>query len=128
PKKSVAAKQGSTLDTLAELTATARSQVLAMPSALKEVSRIYRTRADDPDLVTIRQAPQSLLNEPITGSRRFAAQSYPMERFKALCRKFNVSLNDVVLAVCGSALRNYLISQHALPDKPLISMVPMSIR
>ena len=37
-------------------------------------------------------------------------------------------MNDVVLAVCASTLRNYLISQQALPTKPLIAMVPMSLR
>jgi diacylglycerol O-acyltransferase len=30
--------------------------------------------------------------------------------------------------MCGHALREYLISQHALPDEPLIAMVPMSLR
>jgi diacylglycerol O-acyltransferase len=30
--------------------------------------------------------------------------------------------------VCGSALRKYLQSQNALPTKPLIAMVPMSMR
>ena len=51
-----------------------------------------------------------------------------MERIKALCKKFDATVNDVVLAICGSALRDYLISQHALPDQPLIAMVPVSIR
>jgi len=39
-----------------------------------------------------------------------------------------VTINDVVLAVCSGALREYLITQNALPKKPLISMVPASIR
>ena len=34
----------------------------------------------------------------------------------------------MVLAVCSGALREYLISQTALPKKPLIAMVPASIR
>jgi len=33
-----------------------------------------------------------------------------------------------VLAVCGGALRAYLIEQKALPDRPLIAMVPVSLR
>jgi len=64
----------------------------------------------------------------ITGSRRFAAQSYPLERFKVIAKGMQATLNDIVLAVCGSALRNYLISQQALPNQPLIAMVPMSLR
>ena len=30
--------------------------------------------------------------------------------------------------MCGGALRAYLIEQNALPDKPLIAMVPVSLR
>jgi diacylglycerol O-acyltransferase len=39
-----------------------------------------------------------------------------------------VTLNDVVLAMCGGALRAYLLEQNALPDRPLIAMVPVSLR
>jgi len=117
------------IEHIAELSGDARKQLRAMPTAIIEVSKAYRKNAmDDPDLVGVRQAPRCLLNEPITGSRRFAAQSYPLARFKKVAKKFNVTMNDVLLAVCGSALRNYLISQNALPDEPLICMVPMSIR
>ena len=34
----------------------------------------------------------------------------------------------MVLAVCSGALRDYLITQNALPKKPLIAMVPASLR
>jgi diacylglycerol O-acyltransferase len=34
----------------------------------------------------------------------------------------------VVLAVCSGALREYLISHNSLPKKPLIAMVPASLR
>ncbi len=129
PKKNKSLlKPGTAIETLVETTQTVRDQLLALPTALAEASRSYRGISDDPDFVNVRQAPQSILNEEITGSRRFAAQSYPMARFQVLAKKFNVTLNDILLAVCGSALRNYLISQKALPDKPLICMVPMSIR
>jgi diacylglycerol O-acyltransferase len=121
-------KPSTALESIIEGAQLARSQLSALPHTLAEASRSYRGISEDPDLVNVRQAPQCILNEEITGSRRFAAQSFPIERFKVLSKKFNVTLNDILLAVCGSALRNYLISQHALPDKPLISMVPMSIR
>ena len=99
-----------------------------MPKVAKEFAKTFRRSSKDSDFVSVFQAPHCLLNEPITGSRRFAAQSYPIERFKRIAKTFHCTMNDVVLAVCGSALRDYLISQHALPDKPLIAMVPMSIR
>jgi diacylglycerol O-acyltransferase len=39
-----------------------------------------------------------------------------------------VTINDIVLAICSGALREYLLSQNALPKKPLIAMVPASVR
>jgi diacylglycerol O-acyltransferase len=73
-------------------------------------------------------APRTILNVPIGGARRCAAQSWPMERVMAIKKAAGVTVNDVVLAMCGGALRAYLIEQNALPDKPLIAMVPVSLR
>ena len=73
-------------------------------------------------------APRTILNVPIGGARRCAAQSWPMERVMAIKQAAGVTVNDVVLAMCGGALRAYLIEQNALPDKPLIAMVPVSLR
>jgi diacylglycerol O-acyltransferase len=73
-------------------------------------------------------APRTILNVPIGGARRCAAQSWPMERVMVIKKAAGVTVNDVVLAMCGGALRAYLIEQNALPDKPLIAMVPVSLR
>ena len=74
------------------------------------------------------QAPRSMLNVPITGSRRFAAESWPMARLKAVGKAAGATLNDVLLAMCASALRGYLRDLDALPDRPLIAMTPVSLR
>jgi len=73
-------------------------------------------------------APPTMFNVRISGSRRFAAQSYSLERFKAIGKQTGATVNDVTLAVVAGALRNYLVHHNALPDKPLIAMVPVSIR
>jgi diacylglycerol O-acyltransferase len=64
----------------------------------------------------------------VSSSRRFAAQSFELERFRLIAKTLGVTLNDVVLAVCSGALREYLINQNSLPKKPLIAMVPASLR
>ncbi len=74
------------------------------------------------------QAPATMLNVPITGGRRFAAQSWDLDRVKDAGKRLGGTLNDAVLAMCGGALRRYLASQDALPDTPLIAMVPVSLR
>ena len=73
-------------------------------------------------------APRSMLNVPISGSRRFAAQSWPLDRIHRIRRGAGCTVNDVVLAACSGALRTYLSSLDALPEAPLIAMVPVALR
>lgn len=72
-------------------------------------------------------APRTMFNTTITGSRRFAAQGWPLERLRAIGKASDTTLNDVVLAMCSGAIRNYLIEHDALPDAPLVSMVPVGL-
>ncbi|MCA1711517.1 MAG: wax ester/triacylglycerol synthase family O-acyltransferase [Actinobacteria bacterium] len=74
------------------------------------------------------QAPRSILNVPITGSRRFAAEAWPLDRVRAVGKAAGATINDVLLAMSASALRAYLIDMDALPDAPLIAMTPVSLR
>jgi diacylglycerol O-acyltransferase len=74
------------------------------------------------------QAPRSMLNVAITGSRRYAAQSYSLERMRLVAKGAGVTLNDVLLAMSAGALRAYLLEHGALPDAPLIAMTPVSLR
>src|SRR5581483_11133286 len=74
------------------------------------------------------QAPRTILNSSITGSRRFAAQAWPLDRLRGLAKASRTSLNDIVLAMCAGALRRYLQELDALPDAPLVAMVPVSLR
>jgi diacylglycerol O-acyltransferase / wax synthase len=73
-------------------------------------------------------APRTMLNVPIGGARRVAAQSWSLDRIKSIKQAARVTVNDVVLAMCSGALRSYLSEQHALPDTPLVAMVPVSLR
>ncbi|MDY6459323.1 WS/DGAT/MGAT family O-acyltransferase [Acinetobacter faecalis] len=108
---------------------TVKSQLESTPGVLYELSQtITKDIGRNPDYVSSFQAPSSILNQRVSSSRRFAAQSYEFSRLTAIAKALNVTINDVVLAVCSGALREYLISQNALPKKPLIAMVPASVR
>ncbi len=73
-------------------------------------------------------APPTMFNVRISGSRRFAAQSYELDRVKAIGKAASATVNDITLAICAGALRTYLIAHGALPERPLIAMVPVSVR
>jgi WS/DGAT/MGAT family acyltransferase len=93
------------------------------PAVLQTAERLVREQAAA--LPTV--APRTILNGPITGSRRFAAQSWPLERLRAVAKSAGVTINDLVLAMCSGALREYLDEQGELPDAPLLAMVPVSL-
>lgn len=73
-------------------------------------------------------APRTMFNVPIGGARRVAAQSWGVDRLKSIKIAAGVSFNDVILGMCSGALRYYLQDEHALPETPLIAMVPVSMR
>lgn len=74
------------------------------------------------------RAPNSVLNGRINAPRRFATQTYDIDRMKAVAKAAGGSLNDVFLALCGGALRRYLQDLDALPEQTLTANVPVSVR
>lgn len=108
---------------------TLKGQLESTPRVIYELSQtVLKDMGRNPDYVSSFQAPSSILNQRVSASRRFAAQSFEFERLRRISKALGVTINDIVLAICSGALREYLISQEALPKKPLIAMVPASVR
>ncbi|MCU4327686.1 wax ester/triacylglycerol synthase family O-acyltransferase [Acinetobacter johnsonii] len=104
-------------------------QLESTPRVMYELSQtIMKDMGRNPDYVSSFQAPSSILNQRVSSSRRFAAQSFEFDRLRHISKSLGVTINDIVLAICSGALREYLLSQDALPKKPLIAMVPASVR
>lgn len=99
-----------------------------VPGVRSGLWEIVRSASGDASDAQPFHAPPTMFNVRISGSRRFAAQSYALDRVKAIGKALGATVNDVTLGVCAGALRSYLMAQNALPDKPLIAMVPVSVR
>jgi WS/DGAT/MGAT family acyltransferase len=124
-KRPAADGGGSPLSALGGLAKGAMDEVMAIgPGLWRAGEKLLREQAAALPI----QAPRTILNGSITGSRRFAAESWPLSRLKAVGTATGTSLNDVVLAMCSGALRLYLQELAALPEAPLIAMVPVSLR
>lgn len=78
--------------------------------------------------VPFRHVPRTSINTRVSGSRRFVAQSWGIDRVKAVGKAVNGTINDVVLAMCSGALRRYLLVHDELPKHSLRAMVPVSVR
>jgi WS/DGAT/MGAT family acyltransferase len=103
---------------------TAGSRGVFAPSTLS----LARTALREQQLTMPFRAPRTMLNVPIGGARRCAAQSWSLERINTVKNAAGTTVNDVVLAMCAGALRSYLTDLNALPDTPLIAMVPVNLR
>jgi len=88
------------------------------------------TRGDDRPRLSVPNitAPPTPWNKAVTAHRRFAMRSASLANLKRLKDATGSTLNDIVMAVCAGALREYLLRHDALPDRPLRAMVPVSIR
>jgi diacylglycerol O-acyltransferase len=106
----------------------AGAQLATVPKVTREIVRSIRDARSENDAASPLLAPRCILNQRVTGSRRFAAQSYSLERIRAVGKAQGATVNDVVLAMCASALRRYLKELNALPEKPLLTMIPLSLR
>jgi len=72
--------------------------------------------------------PRTPLNVSITPERSFAATSIPLDEIKAIASAQQATINDVVLTLCGGALRRHLAHHGGVPRKPLIATMPISLR
>lgn len=73
-------------------------------------------------------APRTSFNGVLTPRRSFAYTSLDLRQVKAIRKATGCTVNDIVLGLCGGALRRYLWARGEVPDGPLVAMVPISVR
>jgi diacylglycerol O-acyltransferase len=124
PKPRPAASSKGLLDQLNELAHAGREILPGIGAGLVDLAR---SAAGEETPIAALKAPPTAFNVEISGSRRFAAQSFALSRFKRIGQAANATVNDVTLAICAGALRQYLQTHAKLPAKPLVAMVPVSL-
>ena len=67
------------------------------------------------------KTPRTPMNGTITAHRRFSFGSVPLGDIKTVRKRFGGTVNDIVMALCTSALRSWLLDHHSLPDGPLVA-------
>jgi diacylglycerol O-acyltransferase len=73
-------------------------------------------------------APRTSFNGTITGHRSLAYVDLSLARIKEIKNAVpGATVNDVVLAVSGGALRRYLEARGELPESSLLASVPVSV-
>ena len=112
------------VDSLSAIASQARDALksVALGGEVDTPEPVHRVR------IPLSPAPPTPFNRAVTPHRRFAMRSTALAYIKALKDATGCTVNDVVMAICAGALREYLLRHDALPEAPLRAMVPVSIR
>jgi diacylglycerol O-acyltransferase / wax synthase len=100
---------------------------LVAPSASLITKTVGRAR-EGTAMAAPFSAPRTSFNGTITGHRSIGLADLSLDDIKAVKKATGTTVNDVVLAVSGGALRAYLDERGELPDSSLLATVPVSVR
>ncbi|MEZ5570711.1 MAG: wax ester/triacylglycerol synthase family O-acyltransferase [Halioglobus sp.] len=70
--------------------------------------------------------PRTRFNHAITARRSFTTRQIPLHDAKAVAHSLGGSINDIVLALSATAIREYLLFHQDLPEEPLCTAIPVS--
>ncbi len=113
---------------LGAVAGAARGAASAATGLGRAAIQLTRASVDDGGLQAPYRAPGSALGGKLAGQRRFATQQYELQHLKDLSKAAGCTLNDIVLYLCGTALRRYLTQHSRLPDRPLTAGIPVNLR
>jgi diacylglycerol O-acyltransferase len=72
--------------------------------------------------------PHTSFNGRISAHRRFAFGRLSLAEVKEVKNAHGSTVNDVIVSMCGGAVRRWLIEHDDLPDDPLVAQIPVSVR
>jgi WS/DGAT/MGAT family acyltransferase len=105
-------------------------QVRSLPNLLEGLGGSAKAAIGlkpDPQFASLAEAPRTIFNVNVTPQRRVATQAIRLERMKAIGDAAGGSVNDVLLAACGGALRRFLGEIGELPRRSLIASIPVAL-
>ncbi|MDX1452885.1 MAG: wax ester/triacylglycerol synthase family O-acyltransferase [Oleiphilaceae bacterium] len=114
------------------ITDALRAQLTSSFSSLKSLTTatlqaLKAATKKDSELTAPYTAPKSPMGDPLTWRRRVATQSVNIERLRAASID-GATINDALLTLIGGAFHRFLPEIDALPEKSLVSAVPMALK
>jgi diacylglycerol O-acyltransferase / wax synthase len=98
-----------------------------VPTTLATVVKTLRRARSGLTMAAPFNAPATRFNTSLTAHRNVAFAQLDIEDIKRVKDRFDVTVNDVVMALCAAVLRWFLSDHGELPGKSLVAMVPVSV-
>jgi WS/DGAT/MGAT family acyltransferase len=100
----------------------------AVAATLPGLSRLS-AKGEHGALETSDNVPRTRFNGPVSPHRAFEGIRFDLKRLAAIRKAVpGATVNDVVLTICGGALRKYLVEKGELPPESLTAMAPINTR
>jgi diacylglycerol O-acyltransferase / wax synthase len=99
-----------------------------MPSTVATIVKTLRRARGGLTMAAPFAAPATRFNASVTADRNVALAQLDLADIKKVKDRFNVTVNDVVMALCAAVLRWFLGDHDELPARSLVAMVPVSVR
>ena len=76
-----------------------------------------------------KEVPETRFNQRVSAQRVYCSFRAPLDKIKAIRKKVPGStVNDVVVAMLGGALRHYLDAHEELPEESMVAAMPVNTR
>lgn len=98
-----------------------------VPQTVSSVVATVRKAVEGQAMARPFAAPRTAFNASISGRRNIAYAQLDLEDVKKVKNRFDVKVNDVVMALVSGVLRQYLAERNALPSSSLVASVPVSV-
>ncbi len=111
-------------DAYGHLAEQPRRTLRALPEAARALAKLGARSLEG----NAPPAPRTRFDVNVSNERRFAVTSLSLARVRTVAKARGVTINDVIMALCGGALRRYLAGKGELPDETLVAFAPVSVR
>jgi WS/DGAT/MGAT family acyltransferase len=98
-----------------------------LPTTVATIAKTLRRARGGLTMAAPFAGPPTRFNASVTADRNVALAQLDLEDIKKVKDRFEVTVNDVVMALCASVLRWFLSDHAELPARSLVAMVPVSV-
>ncbi len=103
------------------------------PALLRNTRRTIRATREVRSGTTARiprfsATPRTRFTQRMSDERSWGTRSVPLSQMSGLAKAYQVSINDVLVTMVATALRNYLAARGELPRRSLHAALPVDIR
>ncbi len=101
--------------------------VKLLPATVRAVVDTVRRAVAGRAMAAPFTAPRTVLNGSLTADRKVAFARLDLDDVKKVKNHFGVKVNDVVMALIGGVVRQFLLDRGELPRSSLVALVPVSV-